>query len=156
MNKCPKAAMPRVRSDLCNRAPQTQALLALLRVSELFLIRPPSLVLAHCTKIAGLYVDGLTQTCAALRRRIAELEEDNRALRKRTSHDNGSGRGSDGNGKLEDSPQESPSVVAAAAATAQLEADAAMMAMLSPSAKIVGGKGGGGEKRRGAGFKSTG
>ncbi|CAM9662981.1 unnamed protein product, partial [Pylaiella littoralis] len=31
---------------------------------------------------AGLYVNGLAQTCAALRRRIAELESENRILRK--------------------------------------------------------------------------
>ncbi|CAM9376130.1 unnamed protein product, partial [Discosporangium mesarthrocarpum] len=31
---------------------------------------------------AGLFMDGLTQTCAALRRRIAELEDDNHHLRR--------------------------------------------------------------------------
>ncbi|CAM9129630.1 unnamed protein product [Ectocarpus sp. 12 AP-2014] len=46
---------------------------------------------------AGLYVDGLTHTCAALRRRIAELESVNRALQQRTSNlDTAAGESSGG------------------------------------------------------------
>ncbi|CAM9663701.1 unnamed protein product, partial [Ectocarpus sp. 13 AM-2016] len=46
---------------------------------------------------AGFYVDGLTQTCAALRCRIAELESENRALHQRSSNlDTAAGESSGG------------------------------------------------------------
>ena len=55
-------------------------------------------------------MDGLTQTCAALRRRIAELEADNRVLQRASKaavarHNNGCGskagsRVSDANGQV--------------------------------------------------------
>ncbi|CAM9767632.1 unnamed protein product, partial [Scytosiphon promiscuus] len=106
--------------------------------------------------LAGLFVDGLTQTCAALRRRIAELEADNSSLRKQTSsHDSKQNTSSScGDGNLDGSSPRAPAVEAAAAA--QLDADAAMMSMLSPSAKVLGERTGGGDKRRGPGFKSRG
>ena len=110
-----------------------------------------------------MYINGLTQTCAALRCRIAELENDNRTLR--------------GTGKNLD-PAEQGSVVAAVSAgklaggysgssgvRGVVGEDAVMqdmMALMSPPAGAVvergaGGRGGGGgvAKREG-GFKGGG
>lgn len=39
-------------------------------------------ITVHGIGAGGLYLDGLTQTCAALRRRIAELESDNKILQR--------------------------------------------------------------------------